>query len=115
MALGRPPGREQRGGARLEPHENEHLKAVDPTTGTVPTLVTGALTGPLPAALVPVAVAVNDTIGAVGLTFTQDATPQSFAMVVPDRLFRPGANRVQLYRVEQTRAGTRLHPIELVD
>jgi Sulfatase len=100
--------------ARLERHENERLKAVDPTTGIVPALVTGALTGPLPDAPVPLAVAVNGVVGAVGLTFSQDRTPQTFAMVVPDRLFRPGANRVRLYRVERTPAGTRLHPVELV-
>jgi Sulfatase len=99
--------------ARLEPHENESLKAVDPATGTVPALVTGALTGPLPDAPVPLAVAVNGTIGAVGLTFTQDATPQTFAMVVPERLFHPGVNRVRLYRVERVGAGTTLHPVEL--
>jgi len=58
-------------------------------------------------------VAVNGTIGAVGLTFTQDATPQTFASVVPDWLFQPGANRVRLYRVERTRAGPRLHPVDL--
>jgi hypothetical protein len=100
--------------ARLEPHENKNLEAVDPTSGTVPALVTGALTGPLPATPVPLAVAVNGTIGAVGPTFTQDATPQTFAMVVSDRLFRPGTNGLQLYRVERTRAGTTLHPVELV-
>jgi hypothetical protein len=101
--------------ARLEPHENENLKVVDLTSGTVPALVTGALTGPLPAVPVPLAVAVNGTIGAVGPTFTQDATPQTFAMVVSDRLFQPGTNRVQLYRVERARAGTTLHPVELAD
>ena len=101
--------------ARLETHENENLKAVDTTTGTVPALVTGALTGPLPDAPVPLAVAVNGTIGAAGLTFTQDATRQTFAMVVSDRLFQPGANHVRLYRVERVGAGTRLHPVELAD
>jgi len=99
--------------ARLDKHENENLKAVDPATGTVPALITGALTGPLSDGPVPLAVAVNGTIGAVGLTFTQDATPQTFASVVPDWLFQPGANRVRLYRVERTRAGPRLHPVDL--
>jgi hypothetical protein len=32
-------------------------------------------------------------------------------MVVPDRLFRPGANQVRLYRVERTPAGPRLQPV----
>jgi hypothetical protein len=99
--------------ARLDKHENENLKAVDPATGTVPALITGALTGPLSDGPIPLAVAVNGTIGAVGLTFTQDSTPQTFASVVPDWLFQPGANRVRLYRVERTRAGPRLHPVDL--
>jgi hypothetical protein len=56
-------------------------------------------------------VAVNGTIGAVGVTFTQKDTPQTFAAVVPDKLFRPGGNRVQLYQVERTGAGPRLHRV----
>jgi Sulfatase len=95
--------------ARLNDPEN--LQDVDPDGGTVPALISGALTGPAPDAPVALAVAVNGTIGAVGLTFTQGDTPQTFATVVPDSLFRPGSNRVQLYEVERTRARPRLHSV----
>jgi hypothetical protein len=95
--------------ARLNDPEN--LQDVDPGGGTLPALISGALTGPAPDAPVALAVAVNGTIGAVGLTFTQGDTPQTFATVVPDSLFQPGANRVRLYQVERTGAGPRLHPL----
>jgi hypothetical protein len=95
--------------ARL--NDPEKLQDVNPTDGTVPALISGALTGPALDAPVALAVAVNGTIGAVGLTFTQEATPQTFATMVSDSLFRPGTNRVRLYQVEATRAGPRLHPV----
>jgi hypothetical protein len=95
--------------ARL--YDPENLRDVSPEGGTVPALVSGALTGSAPDGPVPLAVAVNGTIGAVGLTFTQKDTPQTFAAVVPDSLFQPGGNRVQLYQVRRTRAGPRLHPV----
>jgi hypothetical protein len=92
--------------ARL--NDPEKLQDVDPDSGAVPALISGALTGPAPGAPLSLAVAVNGTIGAVGLTFTQEDTPQTFATMVPDSLFQPGTNRVRLYQVEQTRAGPRL-------
>jgi Sulfatase len=95
--------------ARL--NEPDNLQAVDP--GTVPALVSGALTGRQPGAPVPLAVAVNGTIGAVGLTFAQGDAPQTFATMVDDSLFEPGANSVRPYLVERTRAGSRLHPVTL--
>ena len=95
--------------ARLNDPDN--LRDVSPGDGTVPALISGALTGSAAGPPVAIAVAVNGTIGAVGLTFTQGDTPQTFATVVPDALFKPGPNRVQLYRVERTPAGPRLHPV----
>ncbi|HEV3496866.1 MAG TPA: sulfatase-like hydrolase/transferase, partial [Actinomycetes bacterium] len=95
--------------ARL--NDPEHLQDVDPNGGNVPALISGALTGTASDAPVAVAVAVNGIIGAVGLTFTQDDTSQTFATVVPDSLFQPGTNHVRLYQVERTPAGPRLHPV----
>jgi hypothetical protein len=97
--------------ARL--HSPEDLRDGTPA-GTVPALITGALAGPAPPGPVPLAVAVNGTIGAVGVTFTQDDQPQTFAVMVPDALLRPSGNQVRLYRVERTPAGPRLHPVDLV-
>ena len=94
-------------------NDPESLRAVD--AATVPALISGALTGPSPGAPVPLAVAVNGRIGAVGFTFAQGDAPQTFATVVPDSLFQPGANTVRLYLVERTRAGPRLRPVTLTD
>jgi hypothetical protein len=102
-------------GLRAKLYDPENLEDVSPESGTIPALVSGALTGSLPDKPVTLAVAVNGTIGAVGLTFTQKDTPQTFAAVVPDRLFQPGANRVQLYQVEQARAGPRLRPVTVAN
>jgi hypothetical protein len=96
--------------ARLNDPEN--LQDVNPSSGTVPALISGALTkGPPDGQPVGLAVAVNGRIGAVGVTFTQADTPQTFATVVPDSLFQPGTNRVRLYQVQRTRSGPRLHPV----
>jgi Sulfatase len=101
------------GGLAARLHNPENLRDRSPS-GTVPALISGALTGPAPPGPVPLAVAVNGTIGAVGLTFAQDDDPQTFAVMVPDALLRPSGNRVRLYQVERTPAGPRLHPVELV-
>jgi hypothetical protein len=96
--------------ARLNDPEN--LQDVDPDGGTVPALISGALTkGPPDGRPVGLAVAVNGRIGAAGVTFTQGDTPQTFATVVPASLFRPGGNSVRLYQVARTAAGMRLHPV----
>jgi hypothetical protein len=102
------PGRAILGAGDPVGDDPEKLQDVDPDSGAVPALISGALTGPAPGAPLSLAVAVNGTIGAVGLTFTQEDTPQTFATMVPDSLFQPGTNRVRLYQVEQTRAGPRL-------
>jgi Sulfatase len=98
-------------GLRAKLHDPGNLQNVSPESGTIPALVSGALVGSVPDRPVTLAVAVNGTIGAVALTFTQKDTPQTFAAVVPDTLFRPGGNRVQLYQVEWAPAGPRLHPV----
>jgi hypothetical protein len=95
--------------ARLNDPEN--LRRGHLALGSLPALISGALTGPAAGGPVPLAVAVNGTIGAVGLTFTEGDTPQTFAAMVPDALLRPGANRVRLYQVERTGSGPRLHPV----
>jgi hypothetical protein len=98
--------------ARLNDPEN--LWDVDPAGGTVPALISGALTGGAPGNRpVTLAVAVNGRIGAVGVTFTQQDTPQTFATVVPESLFQPDSNSVQLYRVAPTAAGVRLHGVRI--
>jgi hypothetical protein len=77
-------------------------------------LISGALTKqPAGGRPVSLAVAVNGRIGAVGDTFIQGDTPQTFATVVPESLFQPGGNSIRLYRVERTGAGVRLHPVAL--
>lgn len=102
-------------GLRAKLYDAENLQDVSPESGTIPALVSGALTGRVPDKPVALAVAVNGTIGAVGVTFAQKDTPRTFAAVVPDKLFRPGGNRVQLYQVERAHGGLKLHPVAVGD
>ncbi|MCX4472837.1 sulfatase-like hydrolase/transferase [Micromonospora sp. NBC_01655] len=75
------------------------FRAVDPDTGELPALVWGTV----PAAVrdgTLLAVAVNGRIGAVVPVVPPDAGGRRFAALLPDdRLFRAGANRLDVYRV----------------
>ena len=100
------------GGAAAEVDHLTDFRKVDPAGGSVPALVSGRLTaGGAPSATV--AVAVNGVIGSVGRAFHQGSTPMEFAGVVPDRLFRPGGNTLQLFLVERKGADVTLHPVAL--
>jgi hypothetical protein len=63
----------------------------------------------------PIAVAVNGTIGAVPLVFPDATTDAAqLAGVVPDRLYRAGANEIALFVVETEAETTRLRPMTFV-
>ncbi len=84
---------------------------VDRQQGKVPALVWGQLAGSLGHPVV--AVAVNGVIGGGGPTFVDRAAPNRFAVLVPDRLFRQGQNRVELFTVDGHGSSARLHPISI--
>ena len=70
--------------------------AVDPSSGSVPSLVTGTLQRS--AGHGPVLIAVNGTVGAVSEIYPELKKP-SFAGMVNDALFRPGDNDLALYEI----------------
>jgi Sulfatase len=80
----------------------QEYRRVDLRSPTVPVHVTGRLDGVPPGR--DLAIAVNGTIGAVSRSFRLAGGDEVlFAAMVPERLFRQGRNRVELYAV--TRAG----------
>lgn len=70
--------------------------AVDPTSGSLPGLVTGALDAGAPAT---VAVVLDGRVAGVSATFTDRGRASSFAAILPEGFFRAGRNEVTLYLV----------------
>jgi hypothetical protein len=90
------------------------FQRVDLTKGTVPAQVAGALRAQGgTAAPLKLVFAVNGTIGAVGETFHEGDDPMKFAAMVPDSLFKQGANRLQLFVLDGGDASALLHPVSL--
>jgi hypothetical protein len=81
--------------------------AVDPASGFVPAHVTGTIPdGESPGRTV--AVAVNGEVVATGVTFTLEGSEdEQFSVIVPERSFRAGSNRVEVLLVR----GDRLEPL----
>jgi hypothetical protein len=80
---------------------------VVPGSGFVPAHVAGVIAdGESPGRVV--AVAVNGTVAATGVTFTlRGSEAEQFSMIVPERSLRPGHNRIEVLLVE----GEQLDPI----
>jgi hypothetical protein len=75
------------------------FRAVDPAHGELPALVWGTVPATVPDGT-RLAVAVNGTVGAVVPVVPADPGGRRFAaLLTDDRLFVPGANRFDLYRV----------------
>jgi hypothetical protein len=71
--------------------------SVDRGSGFVPAHVAGTIPGGRPGGGRTVAVAVNGRIAATGVTFTlAGAAGEQYSLMVPERAFRPGVNRVEL-------------------
>lgn len=84
---------------------------VNPGGGSLPALVLGTLPKSVPNGTL-LAIAVNGRIGAVVPVAPPDKRGRRFAGLVADEsLFRPGANRLELYEV--TDSGTALRPLRL--
>ena len=73
------------------------FEAVDPSSGMVPALVTGTLSGSS-GREGPVVIALNGTVAALSEIYPAAGQP-SFAGLVNDQLFRAGANDLALYEV----------------
>jgi hypothetical protein len=94
----------------------DDYRRVDPASGTVPAQVAGQLirttSGTPPGATV--AVAVNGVIGGVSETFPSRDSPATwFSAMVADSLLHPGDNRLELFLLDTTGGGARLHPLTL--
>lgn len=75
------------------------FRAVDPAGGTLPALVWGTVPDRLPDGT-SLAVAVNGRIAAVTRVVRPDEGGRRFAVLLTDdRLFRPGTNRLDIYRI----------------
>jgi sulfatase-like protein len=71
--------------------------SVDRGSGFVPAHVAGTIAGGRPGGGRTVAVAVNGRVVATGVTFTlAGADDEQYSVIVPERAFRDGANRVEL-------------------
>jgi hypothetical protein len=90
---------------------------IDPGSGSMPALVSGKLTSPLPPAGSTVLVAVDGRIAGESKLFPDrpGEPAASFAVIAPDFLFKPGDGRrqLQVYVVDRSGGGPRLQPITL--
>jgi hypothetical protein len=81
---------------------------VDPESGFVPAHVAGRIPDGERGGGRTVAVAVNGRVAATGLTFTlAGGHDEQYSVVVPERAFEPGANRIEVLLVE----GDELEPV----
>jgi hypothetical protein len=90
---------------------------IDPRSGTMPALVSGELTTPLPPAGSTVLVAVNGKIAGESKLFPErpGEPAAKFVVIAPDSLFKPGDGRrqLQVYVVTRSGGGARLQPVTL--
>jgi len=95
-----------RGPATALIHQAAELRQVDPASGFVPGEVTGEVPNGPPRGGRPIALAVNGTIAAVGWTFSLEGSKvENFEVIVPERVFRRGANQAHVFEIV-TRGGT---------
>ena len=81
------------------------LQRVEPGSNFVPGEITGEIPAGRPGGGRPIALVLNGTIAATGLTFSLEGTPaESFELIVPERAFRRGRNDARLFEIV-TRAG----------
>jgi hypothetical protein len=86
---------EEQSGVRFKLDGSELLRSVDPKAEVVPSYLTGRIEGALDANA-ELAVAVNGTIAATTRSY-EDSGETRFAAMVPDRVFRAGANDVRIF------------------
>ena len=77
---------------------------VQPGSGIVPSHLVGRIEGGAPGGGRVIAVAVNGRIAATGRTFTLEGSGvEQFSLLIPERRFRRGRNRVVLLLDERQR------------
>ena len=82
------------------------LRAVESSSLVRPTQIAGSIAGGGPNDTRPLAIAVNGTIEATGVTFhlrlpkaQRSRTAESFAVMVPERSIHPDRNRVEVFEI----------------
>ena len=97
------------GATRASLEDAERLRDVDPRAPVVlASLLRGTIEGGEPGEAL--AAAVNGRIAAVGPSFAAQGS-ERFSLLVPPRHFRPGTNRVELYRVLGAGPRLRVQPL----
>jgi hypothetical protein len=102
----------RRGKVRATVVNARATRAVRVGSSVVPTEIGGPLRGGRRGARRDIAVAVNDTIGAVGRSFhLRGARSENFDVVVPEALMHPGNNSVRVFEVLGRGRALRLRPL----
>jgi hypothetical protein len=101
-----------RGAATAEIDQAADLLQVDPASGFVPGEITGEVPGGRPGGGRPIALVVNGTIAATGLTFSLEGSQaENFEAIVPEQSFHAGANEARVFEIVTGRGGTALRPL----
>ena len=88
------------------------LRRVEPESNFVPGEITGEIPGGPPGGGRPVALVLNGTIAATGLTFSLEGTEaESFELIVPERAFRRGRNDARLFEIVMLAGRPALRPL----
>jgi hypothetical protein len=95
-------------GMRVELSQREVLAAVDPSSGFLPTYVSGVVTGT--PQQVSLAVAVNGTLRAVTRSYAERGEVK-FNALVPETALRAGPNEISVYAVARTASGWSLQEL----
>jgi len=93
--------------ATLAQPDPADLRRVDVEGGPIPAFVLGAVDGVEGPSDARVAVVLNNRIAGVSEVYSQRDEHGRFAVLVPDLLFRPGRNRLELFLLE----GSVLRPL----
>ena len=101
-----------RGRATALVHQAPELARVDPSSSFVPGELTGEIPNGSPGGGRRVAVVVNGTIAATGRTFSLAGSQvEHFEVIVPERTFRRGENRVRVFEIVRRRDNLALRPL----
>ena len=93
-------------------HQAADLRRVDPASGFVPGEITGAIPNGRPGGGRPIAVALDGTIAATGLTFSLEGSDiETFEVIVPESALRRGPNEVHVFEIVTHKARVALRPL----
>lgn len=87
------------------------LRSLPEDPAFVPSPIQGSISGEGAEPRRALAVAVNGRVAAVCRTFGDTGT--RFSALVPEDAFRPGANRIDLYWIDEGPAGLELRPLSV--